>query len=437
MRKMNNVFMAGVLSFTSITSTALAVDRLVPSEYATIQAAVDAAQSGDTIRVSPGTYFEHLVINSKSITIESTGGVNSVTIDATSSGRCVSIEGVTGIPAVLRGLVFINGSTTDSGAGVLIQTSKAAVLNCRVQNNLTAQSIGCAWCAGWRVRGGGMAILNTSHVRIENTEFIQNAVKISFSAYASNGQSRGGGLYVESSNVEIIGGQFDSNESIAEDNTTAGCSNCNWPTTGVGAGICVAADGVLSAVGVTFVNQWIHGLNASFGFGAGVAVMGGTASLSKCRLQGNISNIPNNCHCGPEQNFGGACYVDEGGTLAITDCDVAFNTVANSSTDLGGALYNANGSISVLRSTFCSNSLPTISGSWDDLGENSIEGLCAPGCLGDISGNGIVNGFDLSALLGTWGTNGQGEFNCDIDHDGIVGGTDLAIVLVGWGPCQN
>ena len=58
-------------------------------------------------------------------------------------------------------------------------------------------------------------------------------------------------------------------------------------------------------------------------------------------------------------------------------------------------------------------------------------------CPGDISGNNSVDGVDLAALLGTWGTNGQGEFDCDIDNDGIVSGTDLTIILGGWGPCPN
>ena len=58
-------------------------------------------------------------------------------------------------------------------------------------------------------------------------------------------------------------------------------------------------------------------------------------------------------------------------------------------------------------------------------------------CLGDISGNHSVDGVDLAALLGTWGTIGQGEFDCDIDNDGIVGGPDLTIILGGWGPCPN
>jgi hypothetical protein len=42
---------------------------------------------------------------------------------------------------------------------------------------------------------------------------------------------------------------------------------------------------------------------------------------------------------------------------------------------------------------------------------------------------------DLAAILGAWGTDGQNQYDCDIDNDGIVSGTDLAFVLGGWGPC--
>ena len=77
-----------------------------------------------------------------------------------------------------------------------------------------------------------------------------------------------------------------------------------------------------------------------------------------------------------------------------------------------------------------------LSGQLTDANSNGIPDICEIGpCPGDISGNHAVDGVDLAALLGTWGTNGQGEFNCDVDHDGIVGGTDLTIILGGWGPC--
>ena len=59
-------------------------------------------------------------------------------------------------------------------------------------------------------------------------------------------------------------------------------------------------------------------------------------------------------------------------------------------------------------------------------------------CPGDISGNGAVDGVDLSVLLGVWGTDGSGgEFDADVTNDGIVNGADLTIILGGWGPCPN
>ena len=43
--------------------------HLVPSEYTTIQLAIDAAVNGDTIYVSNGTYFENINYNNKDLTI--------------------------------------------------------------------------------------------------------------------------------------------------------------------------------------------------------------------------------------------------------------------------------------------------------------------------------------------------------------------------------
>lgn len=53
-------------------------------------------------------------------------------------------------------------------------------------------------------------------------------------------------------------------------------------------------------------------------------------------------------------------------------------------------------------------------------------------CPGDLDGDGEVNGSDLGALLGAWGTGGPLG---DLDWNGIVDGSDLASLLAAWGSC--
>ena len=62
---------AAVTVLALAPATVLGADRLVPSAYATIQAAVDAAGNADAVVVSPGTYTENLIVNGKGCTIRS------------------------------------------------------------------------------------------------------------------------------------------------------------------------------------------------------------------------------------------------------------------------------------------------------------------------------------------------------------------------------
>ncbi|MEC9374239.1 MAG: hypothetical protein VYC34_10365 [Planctomycetota bacterium] len=59
------------------------------------------------------------------------------------------------------------------------------------------------------------------------------------------------------------------------------------------------------------------------------------------------------------------------------------------------------------------------------------EGAPTPDCLGDITGDGVVNASDLADLLAEWGELGAAG---DGDGDGIDA-DDLANLLGNWGPC--
>jgi len=55
-----------------------------------------------------------------------------------------------------------------------------------------------------------------------------------------------------------------------------------------------------------------------------------------------------------------------------------------------------------------------------------------PGCLGDLTADGVVDGADLALVLAAWGTDDVADFN----DDGVVDGADLAIALAAWGSCS-
>ena len=79
-------------------------------------------------------------------------------------------------------------------------------------------------------------------------------------------------------------------------------------------------------------------------------------------------------------------------------------------------------------------------GTFPDVNSNGVPDCCEPGgscspCPGDVTNGGTVDAADLSILLAAWGTNGQGEFDTDLNGDGLVDGGDLALVLGGWGAC--
>ena len=58
---------------------------------------------------------------------------------------------------------------------------------------------------------------------------------------------------------------------------------------------------------------------------------------------------------------------------------------------------------------------------------------CAPPCVGDVDGDGVVGFNDVVQILATWGVcPGCPE---DLDGNGMVGFSDVVIVLSNWGPC--
>ncbi len=88
--------------------------------------------------------------------------------------------------------------------------------------------------------------------------------------------------------------------------------------------------------------------------------------------------------------------------------------------------------VRLANNTICDNEPDDVSGLWIDEGGNSF---CD--CVGDLDGDGAVDGADLTQVLGKWGACGDGSCDGDLTGDGIVDGADLTIILGSWGPCDG
>ena len=109
----------------------------VPGDFATIQAAIDAAAPGDTVLVAPGTYPERIDFKGKSITVTSSGGASATVIDGGAQGRVVNFANGEGRGSVLRGFTIQNGRLTqgDSGAGIQILSASPTVADNVITGN--------------------------------------------------------------------------------------------------------------------------------------------------------------------------------------------------------------------------------------------------------------------------------------------------------------
>jgi len=64
----------------------------------------------------------------------------------------------------------------------------------------------------------------------------------------------------------------------------------------------------------------------------------------------------------------------------------------------------------------------------------TVEFIDDPGIVGDLNGDGVVDGSDLLALLAQWGPcDDPGDCSADLDDSGVVDGADLLMMLSNWG----
>lgn len=312
-----------LLALVSVAASANAqITRNVPSQFATIQAAIVASANGDTVLVAPGTYNGAIDFLGRAITVQSSGGPGVTSIVGTPAGRVVTFATNEGLGSVLQGFRITGGAggilcskaspriidciaigmtvttavTSQGGAGLLIVADGAGtaasplVDNSRFENNLVVGGSG----GGVLVRTSNNA---TSAPQFTGCMFLNNQV--------IGGAGSGGGMRFDRDsgtingvltdcriigNTAVNAGGVDSNHATSlsmircrlESNTAYSAGG-----NGQGQGGAIGMSGTVATV----VNCAFIGNSATFG-GAGVISVnpGQTAAFRNCTITGNVSN---------------------------------------------------------------------------------------------------------------------------------------------------
>jgi hypothetical protein len=481
--KLNLYIFCISLTLLVSSSTVLAEDRLVPGEYLTIQAGIDAAVDGDTVVVSQGTYNENVVIN-KGVILTSTNPddpavAGNTIIDAGGSDSAVTFSG--GDPNntySLEGFTITGGNS----AGIKCQSGNITISNCIVTNNIHYTP-----SAG---KGGGISNISANLTVIDCT-FTGNT------AFGSgNNGGYGGGIFSDNGELLVVGCQFIGNSSGQEGGAIANDYNKttikdsvfidNSSDTG---GAINSSHYPLITSNCTFINNMARLGGAVYQKGLYLGDM--TCRINNCTLYENIAT-----------EYGGAAGIGYEGNLVIRN-SILWNNIAyiegpqisNSSSDdisvsyscirggqgdihSGGSLNWLSGNIDAdpLFADAASGDLHLKSqaGRWDP-GTTSwaIDGSHSPcidtgdpadlnwvkepwhngnrinmgafggtnqaskststaGNIADINSNGLVDMTDLMLLLQKWLVV-DNSLREDLNRDGTVNIKDFAVLVDNWG----
>jgi hypothetical protein len=352
---------------------------LVPSQYSSIQSAIDASVDGNTVVIAPGTYFETCDASGKSITI--VAEVSGLTVWQPSEGRCLWTATTSTNSLKVQGIIFAGGTleaagSAQNGSAVDLEGFGAKSLeDCVIRDNLGRAAaelsgdgssvIGCSFIDNRT----GLSLAHGTNMLVEDCLFLGNE---------QLGAS-GGGPWVPA-DIDLYNGSF----------TIRGCH----------------FDGSYSVGGAPIRLVSGPALVESCSF---AGTIGGAASLVQSYYTANLLSLRDSVACNVSMPYVSIAYNDLGGNVLGGDCA---DCDADGETDRLEIVLGA-----------------------PDRNNNGVPDDCA--CPGDISGNGTVDATDLANMLSQWGTNGQGEFGADIDGSGLVDGLDLSVVLSGWGVCPG
>ncbi|MCP4805466.1 MAG: hypothetical protein GY913_13955 [Proteobacteria bacterium] len=190
-----------------LVSPSLAATINVPSDYSTIQSAVNNASNGDKIVVAAGTYEEDVDTKGKNLTIQG-AGASTTEIDATGETHAIVVD--SGETVTVSGFTL-----TGSDQGLEVRGSTVTASNIKVKD-VTGESAG----GGYLVADGGD--LTISDCNVKNVSLGSNQYGGGFFVYEStltasnctvsgNEAYQGAGFYIFDSDVTLTDVTISSN----------------------------------------------------------------------------------------------------------------------------------------------------------------------------------------------------------------------------------
>lgn len=168
-----NSFVAKLLALMLLSGYGYANIISIPNDYPTIQQGIDAATAGDTVLVSPGTYFENIDFTGKNIIVGSlfltTGDksyISQTIIDGRDSSSVVTFKNGEDTTATITGFTIRNGYAASwldgDGGGVYCINSSPTIDHNLIDSNTVSFA-----------NGGGIYCENSSSI-ITNNNIVYN-----------------------------------------------------------------------------------------------------------------------------------------------------------------------------------------------------------------------------------------------------------------------
>jgi predicted outer membrane repeat protein len=336
-----------IMVCATVAPGGLADTLLVPGQYGTIQAAIDAAVDGDEVVIADGVYTgvgnKNLDFAGKAIMVRSAGGDPGLCIiHCQGAGRGFFFHSGEAAGAAVRDLMVVDASA-DYGGAVYCEGANPTLINCVITSNVV------------ELEGAGVYCLNAAPTLID--------------CYIKGNVSRyqGGGVYCDGASPTLIECTLWGNAASDDGGGLCACS-ASAPTltdclvqnneAGLDGGGLYSEESSISVTRCTLTES-----DASFG--GAIYCTGSSAMLADCSITGNhadygaglyagASSEPHLANCEVRANtayYGGGAIACQNSDATLSACTFIGNTAGSS----GGAVSLRSATATLTRCTLVDN----------------------------------------------------------------------------------